>query len=336
MKLIQWDITSACNLKCKHCRLGNTSRLYELPTEYGKKLLLQSKNAKVEFFNFSGGEPFLRKDIFELIETASTLFKEITITTNGTLLNREIVKKLSNYRNIRLSVSLDANKKDHDRFRGVIGAFDMTIKGLKILVENKVRFSIKCTLTKYTTNPFKPLKLAKKLGAEFFSLRSVIPVGRADKEMLLDTKEYITLIRKVLDMGRKMKVKVVSDDPILIPVFPELVEETHETLKNKWMGCLMGSEILYISSNGDVFPCAYVPLKIGNVRNDPLKNIVRFKLPKKLKNYRKYLSGKCRSCKYLYVCGGCRAVALAINGDIFSDDPRCLVRKRWEIMLEGG
>jgi radical SAM protein with 4Fe4S-binding SPASM domain len=327
MKLIQWDITSACNLKCKHCRLGNTSRPFELSTEDGKKLLLQSKEVKVEFFNFSGGEPFLRKDIFELIETASTLFKEITITTNGTLLNKDIAKKLSNYRNIRLSISLDADKNDHDRFRGVSGAFDMTIRGLRILAENKVRFSIKCTLTRYTKNPFKLLKLARKFGAEFFSIRSVIPVGRANKEMLLDTKEYINIIRKVLDMGRKMKVKMYSDDPILIPFFPELVGETHETLRNKCMGCLLGSEILYINSNGDVFPCAYVPLKIGNVRNDSLKNIIRFKIPKKLKNYREHLSGRCKSCKYLYVCGGCRAVALAINGDIFSEDPRCLVRK---------
>jgi len=331
MKLIQWDVTTACNLRCKHCRLGNISLTDELSFNDAVDLLNQSKDLGVKFFNFSGGEPFLRGDIFKLINFACSIFEEVTVTTNGTLIDEEVGKKLSNHKNLRISVSLDGYGREHDKFRGVNGAFNKTIKGLKILNKKKVRISLKFTVSKFTRNPFKLIELAKELRAESFNIRSVIPVGRADKNMMLDTQEYIDLIKEVIKYGRKLKVRIISGDPILIPLFPEVVGETHKTLRNHYMGCLAGSETLYINAKGDVFPCAYIPLKVGNIKEATLREIINSKILKNLGNYRKYLKGKCKICKYKYVCGGCRAVAFAINGDVFSEDPRCMVRENGKL-----
>jgi len=331
MELIQWDVTTACNLKCKHCRLGDIRLTDELSFNEAIDLLKQSKDLGVKFFNFSGGEPFVRGDIFKLIDFACSIFEEVTVTTNGTLINEEVGEKLSNHKNLRLSVSLDGYGSEHDEFRGVNGAFDKTIEGLKILSKKKVRISIKFTASKFTKNPFKLIELAKELGAESFNIRSVIPVGRADKDMMLDTRDYINLIKEVIEYGRKLKVRIISGDPILIPLFPELVGETQKTLLNQYMGCLAGSETLYINAKGDVFPCAYLPLKVGNIRESTLREIVNSKILKNLGNYRNHLTGKCETCKYKYICGGCRAVALAINGNVFSEDPRCMVGENGEL-----
>jgi len=327
MELIQWNVTNKCNLKCKHCRLGNNTTNNEIPLEVGMKLLRGAKRLKVRIFNLSGGEPFLRNDIFKIIDVASNYFEEVVITTNGTLITNSLAEKLSYYENLRLSVSLDGYGKEHDKFRGIEGVFKKVVENLKILRKNKVKFSIKFTISKVTSKPFKLIKLVKNLEAEYLTIRSVIPVGRADFSLMIDTPTYIKIIRKTLTLGKKLKVKILSDDPILIPLFPELIEETYESIKNLCSGCLTGSDIAYIDALGTVFPCAYIPIRAGNIKNSSLEKIVKTsKVFRLLKSYKERLKGKCGNCKYKYVCGGCRAVALAFYNDLLREDPRCMVK----------
>ncbi|MEM5882767.1 MAG: radical SAM protein [Candidatus Aenigmatarchaeota archaeon] len=145
MKLLQWDVTGRCNLNCKHCRRGNENKNSELSFGQGVKLLKEAKKLGIEIFNFSGGEPFLRDDIFHFIDMASNFFKEVVVTTNGTLITEKLARRLSGYKNLRLSISLDGYGKDHDRFRGTKGVFREVVDGLKFLKKNNIRFSVKFT-----------------------------------------------------------------------------------------------------------------------------------------------------------------------------------------------
>jgi radical SAM protein with 4Fe4S-binding SPASM domain len=326
IELVQWDITSRCNLSCKHCRLGfSPNVLQELGTDEGLNLLSQVIESKAPLLNFSGGEPFLRNDLFVLLNHVFPLFKEITITTNATLLDQDIVEKLRRYKNLRLSISLDNVGDAHDDFRGVRGVFEKVVGALHLLRENQVRFSIRYTVSVLTKSPFDVVMLAKKFNAENLDIRSVIPVGRASYSLLLTTDDYVSLVRRVLSLGKKIDLRITSGDPFLIPFFPEIVGETENSLAQVYSGCLAGDGLVYIDSRGTVFPCAYIPISGGSIRERPLAEILndQTNIFAILKSYKDKLKGKCGICKFKYACGGCRAFSLATNGDVLSEDPRC-------------
>ncbi|MFH8119640.1 MAG: SPASM domain-containing protein [Candidatus Aenigmatarchaeota archaeon] len=139
--------------------------------------------------------------------------------------------------------------------------------------------------------------------------------------------EYIKIVKKTINIGKKLKVKVFSDDPILIPLFPQLIGETSESIKSLYAGCGAGDSAAYVDASGNVFPCAYVPIKAGNIKTSSLLKIVKYsRVFNLLRNSREKLKGKCGSCQYKYACGGCRAIALRLCNDLLAEDPRCIVK----------
>lgn len=329
--LAQWDITQKCNLRCKHCRREFRSPIDELSLSEGKELLDQLYQLGVELLVISGGEPFLRQDIFELVEYAQK-FRGVTITSNGTLINSKIAHKLSRFTNLRISLSLDGIDNTHDYLRGEYGTFEKVINSLEVLVQHGIERSIRCTLSRLNLQDASRLiEVVSQYNISFVEIRSVIPVGRADKNILPDKVAYGQTIERVIARRKELGVKITSGDPILLPIFPQLLGEIWESLGEKVFedinaGCLAGDEVIYIQANGDIGVCSYIPLVAGNIRSRSLKEtILSSTLFNLLKDYKDKLKGKCGICDFKYLCGGCRACALALTGELLGEDSRCLV-----------
>lgn len=331
LKRVQIDVTERCNLKCKHCRASIQPK-DELPTKHLVALLKELNNLKVKTITFSGGEPLLRKDIYKLIKKAKSMRFFVTMTTNGTLINEKNIQKLKASNIDRVQVSLDgASAMTHDNFRGIEGAFDKTINGIKKLKANNIDVALRTTVSILNYKEIeKIVQLAIDLQVSKLELREVIPVGRGKKiwkKIALPTKKYIELVQKFLDYKN---INVTCGDPITIPHNSKLLNKLM-SLGNIFngtllSGCLVGRSVLYINACGDVFPCSYLPIFLGNIREKKLEEIIKSsETLNLLKNYKNHLKGRCRNCKFKYICGGCRAVALSLTGDLLGEDTRCFL-----------
>lgn len=326
--IAQWDINNECNLNCKHCRVAEKNSKDQLSLKQSKELLAQLWYNGTTKLNFSGGEPFLRKDFFEILEFAKK-FEDIVITTNGTLLDRKVCEKLAQYPNIKLSISLDGMEETHDSFRRKKGTFKKVIDTLPLLKEYNIKYAIKYTLSKETIEDVKQvIKLIAKKGAEEFNIRRVLIAGNADKEMLISNEEYKAIIKEIIEECKKLKINFRTGDPLLIPVFPEIfgIDLKNDNLKKIYAGCQAGDEIIYIDYQGNVGACSYIPTFADNIKEKPLDEILNNnKLFVELKQYKEKLEGKCSKCDYKTICGGCRASAVALKNSLFEEDPLCLL-----------
>lgn len=327
--IAQWDINNSCNLNCKHCRVSKKQISEgELTLKEGKELLAQLWYNGITMLNISGGEPFLRKDLFEILEYARK-FEDIVITTNCTLIDEEKAKKLAEFPNTRLSISLDGMDEIHDSFRQKKGTFKKVIETLPILKKYNVPFSIRYTLSTETMNDAeKVLELVAKKGACDFNIRRVIITGNASENMLLSNEEYKSIINKIIRRCKELNIKFRTGDPTLLPVFPEIIgiDIKKDNINEYYSGCTAGDEIIYIDYKGNVGACSYIPIFAGNVKEKTVDEILNNnKLFTDLVNYKKNLKGKCSKCSYKMICGGCRANALALKNSILEEDPLCLL-----------
>lgn len=325
--IAQWDINNECNLNCKHCRVSEKNDNEKLSLKEAKNLLAECWYNGITMLNLSGGEPFLRNDIFEILDYAQK-FEDIVITTNGTLLNDEKCKNLSEYKNIKLSISLDGLEETHDKFRRKKGAFKKVVDTLPILNKYNIKYAIKYTLSKETAkDAVELLNLVAKLGAKEFNVRRVIVAGNANKDMVLSNEDYKNIIRELIQNCRKLNVRFRTGDPLLIPIFSEEwgIDIKNDDLSKIYAGCQAGDEIIYIDYKGNVGACSYIPKFADNIKEKPLDEILQTnKLFIDLREYKNKLEGKCNKCTYKMICGGCRASALALKKSLFAEDPLCL------------
>ena len=325
--IVQWDVNNECNLNCKHCRVSEKNDNEKLSLRDAKNLLAECWYNGITMLNLSGGEPFLRSDIFEILDY-SQKFEDIVITTNGTLLNEEKCKMLSTYKNIKLSISLDGLEETHDKFRRKKGAFKKVIDTLPLLDKYSIKYAIKYTLSKETANDaVSLLKLIANLGAKEFNVRRVIVAGNAKEDMVLSNNEYKNIIKELIQNCRKLDVRFRTGDPLLIPIFSEIwgIDIKNDDLGKIYAGCQAGDEIIYIDYKGNVGACSYIPRFADNIKEKPLDEILQNnKLFKDLREYKTKLEGKCKNCTYKMICGGCRASALALKKSLFAEDPLCL------------
>lgn len=326
--IAQWDINNECNLNCKHCRVAQKNDKEALSLKEAKKMLAELWYNGTTMLNLSGGEPFLRKDIFEILDYTKK-FEDIVITTNGTLLNEEKCQKLSDYLNVRLSISLDGMGKTHDEFRGKKGTFQKVIDTLPQLKKYNIQYTIKYTLSKETMGDAIPLlRLVAEKGATEFNTRRVIVAGNASQDMLLSKEEYTNKIREIIQECKKLNVKFRTGDPLLIPVFSEVfgIDLKKDDISKIYAGCQAGDEIIYIDYKGNVGACSYIPKFADNIKEKSLDDILEnHPLFQDLRDYKNKLEGKCKKCDYKTICGGCRASAMALKKSLLAEDPLCLV-----------
>ena len=343
---IVWDVTYACNLKCKHC-YATAGKTYqdELTNEEAKKAIDIFDKAGVTIIAFSGGEPLVRPDIYELTRYASNKGIYVAIATNGTLITKSKAKEMKNAGISFIQISLDgANAKTHDEFRGIKGSFEKTCRGIKNCVQAGFFTEISTTMTKFNYKEIPDIiKLSEKLGANWFMTFNFVPTGRG-KEVLeydLTPEEREMVLKNLWEQFKVRKIDVLSTAPQFARVAlqqesksKEKVIPTHfynPKFSGKLLnlaefigGCGAGRFYMGMRANGDLQPCVFFPMKIGNIKEDDFENLWRNNpILKDLRN-KDILEENCGSCEYKNYCGGCRARAYGYTGNYLAPDPGCI------------
>ncbi|MDR2300787.1 MAG: radical SAM protein [Deltaproteobacteria bacterium] len=326
-RLVAWETTRACNLVCRHCRaqaqVGPAPG--ELDTQESLDLLDKlSTFSPKPMIILSGGEPLTRPDIFILAARGTALGMRMLLSTNGTLLNDDSIKKIKETGIARLSLSIDSpNAPAHDDFRGIVGSFDATVKSAALLKAQGVPFQINSTITPSNIDQTMDISaLAKELGAAAHHVFLLVPVGRAKDmtEPQLPAEKYEELLRKLRAREDSLELEFKAT---CAPQYNRIsLQMALPTPPRSGRGCLGGQGFMFVSHDGQVAACGYLPLEAGNVReNHPVDIYNGSKLFQDLRNREKY-KGSCRDCEYWAVCGGCRARAYA-NGDHLGPEPLC-------------
>jgi len=323
--LISWNTTRACNLACRHCyRDAGTKQNDELDTEEARVLLEQIKKAGFRLVILSGGEPLLRKDIYELIAYAKGLDLKPVLGSNGTLIDQKSARRLKETGLARAGISLDsADSKVHDAFRGQSGSWQRSVDGMKNCRDAGLEFQMHTTITPFNCDEMEGLAdLAQALGAEAYHIFFLVPVGRAkemQEEIDKQAFDHERLLRKILDRQKSLDIQIKIT---CAPQFMRLADQMGLEIPYK-RGCLAGISYCAVLPNGDVHPCPYLPVVVGNVRRQSFLDIWQGnEILRQLR--RAELKGNCGICKYRSSCGGCRARAYFYSGgDYMAEDPWC-------------
>ncbi len=351
--LVVWDYTTMCNLRCKHCysNAGKPAR-DELTIEEKKKVVDELHDAGVVALAFSGGEPTMCKGFLEMVRYANKKDLYVSVATNGTLITREFARKMKEVGVEYVEISLDHTDPEiHDEFRGVKGAWKRTVEGIKNCVEAGLVTCIATTVTKYNYDDIpNMIELAQKLKVHRFIAFNFVPTrrGREIIDADITPKEMERLLNFLYDkLEEDNGLEVFSTCPAYARISLERVEKgegynitpTHFAgvhLKGKAIalaefigGCGAGRNYCAIEHNGDMQPCVFIPIRIGNVLKDGFENLWRNSEILEMLRNRELLKNGCGTCRYKYVCGGCRARAYAYHNDILASDPGCVVVKEF-------
>jgi len=352
--LVVWNYTNACNLNCKHCyQSAGKIAPDELNTEERLQIIDEMADAGVVAIAFSGGEPLMRKDFYEIASRAKENGMYVALATNGTLLTKDVVKKLKASGVEYVEISLDAATPErHDDFRGVPGAFSKTLAGIANCVEQDIFTCIATTVTQANLYDIPLLiDLAEQAGAKRFLAFNFIPTGRGKVDLDITPEQREEFLRMLFEKSKETKIEILSTAPQYARVClecskGEMVAPTHfyvgqaywdiEVLAEFIGGCGAGRLYCALQPNGDVTPCVFMPgLTVGNIRETPFLDIWHDSEVMQALRDRDLLRDNCHSCEYKCVCGGCRARAYAYSGDYLMSDPGCVNNKAFYDRLTG-
>ena len=334
-----WEVTAACNLRCIHCHATSGKPAKdELTTDEAKKFI--DELAKVDEFRmlvYTGGEPLVRSDIFELFEHSKKAGMLNVIATNGTLIDEDMAFRLREAGVVGAAVSLDsANHEIHNRIRAHSNAFELAMQGIHAVKKAGILLQINVTAMEYNFDTMDELiELADTEGSGIMLMYQLVPVGRGSRieEATLDVKENEKLLKFLTEKQRNISTII---EPVAGPQYwPYLMEQNNETgaiwmklAEQVFHGCAAGRGFVYIKANGDVWPCPFVEVKAGNVRDNSFESIWRnSEVFANLRDREHTLKGRCMECKYRKICGGCRGRAMAYSGDYLAEDPSCFIGK---------
>ena len=262
----------------------------------------------------SGGEPLLRKDIFELIQYGTQKGLRMAMGSNGGLINSSIARKLKESGIKTVSISLDsAIPEKHDEFRGVAGSWQKAVNAIKALRENQLLVQVNTTLTQQNYGEIDEImSLVEKLGVENFHLFFLVPTGRGAKIADISPTMYEGMIKTTFAKTAKHRLNV---RPSCAPQFMRIAKDMNLDMRQWIRGCIAGLYYCRVYPNGEITPCPYLPVKLGNIREKKFKEIwFKSEVLRNLRDFKK-LSGKCGICEYNDVCGGCRARAYGLTSD---------------------
>jgi radical SAM protein with 4Fe4S-binding SPASM domain len=389
-RLVFWEVTKGCNLRCIHCRATATelSSPTDLPTRTALNIIDQIAAAANPILVLSGGEPLYRSDIFQLARYASDRGLRVALATNGTLVTRDVARMVVDSGVRRVSISLDgADTTTHDSFRGIPGAFHGALHGLRNLSALGMSVQLNMTIARHNAHQLPDvLQLARHLGADALHTFLLVPVGCGvdiAAEQMVPPEEYERMLNWFYDQAlaggielkatcaphyfrvarqrraadrRAMKgmpsVASTGTQPpqrssAIGPTDMTMPGSTGVALKPNGVGqpvghpgghssdlnamtkgCLAGTGVCFISHEGEVYPCGYLPVIAGDLRHESFaeiwKNSAVFRELRDANN----LKGKCGCCEFRNVCMGCRARAYAATGDFMNEEPFCVYQPR--------
>lgn len=393
-RLIFWELTKGCNLRCVHCRASATelSSPDDLSTQAAKAIIDQIAEVSSPILVLSGGEPLFRRDIFELARYGTDRGLRVALATNGTLVTKEVARKIVDAGVKRVAISLDgADAATHDKFRNIPGAFDAALAGFRNLKELGMSVQINTTIARHNAHQLpQVLALAKLIGADALHTFLLVPVGCGvdiAAEQMVPPEEYERMLNWFYDQsltgGIELKAtcaphyfrvvrqrraaeghsaaaaaraaltvveaapgsvsgKAANDEKIGptdmtmpgstgIELHPHGIGKAvghpgaHPSDMNAMTkGCLAGTAVCFISNQGEVYPCGYLPALAGDLKKQPFadiwQNSVVFNELRDVNN----LKGKCGCCEFRNVCMGCRARAFAATGNYLDEEPFCV------------
>jgi radical SAM protein with 4Fe4S-binding SPASM domain len=383
--LIFWEVTKGCNLRCIHCRASATelSSPFDLSTRTALGIIDQIAAAANPILVLSGGEPLYRSDIFQLARYATDTGLRVALATNGTLVTKEVARMIVDSGVKRVSISLDgADSLTHDTFRGIPGAFDAAVYGLRNLKSLGMSVQINMTIARHNARQLpQVLELAKSLGADALHTFLLVRVGCGvdiAAEQMVAPEEYEEMLNwfydQSLEGGIELKAtcaphyfrvvrqrrvaerrsaeaatkarderrtaadsSAIGPAEMMMPGSTGIVLHPHgngnssghpgghpSDMNAMTKGCLAGTGVCFISHEGEVYPCGYLPVIAGDLRKQSFTDIWDhaevFQQLRETDN----LKGKCGCCEFRNVCMGCRARAFAATGDYLDEEPFCV------------
>ncbi len=337
---IQWHLTERCNLQCKHCyQTGGKSEELSLEEirvvldEIIDMLEVWEEMYELEFspsMNVTGGEPFLRQDLFEILEEMSLAGFAISLLTNGTLIDTEKAEQLARFGINRVQVSIEGPEAIHDSIRGK-GSFAASCKGVKHLVEAGLRVTLNATLSEINAEKFQDMiAIAQTLGVQRLGFSRLVPSGRGLNlvNRMINPKRIKEIYESIfgLDTG---SLEIVTGDPVASQMRqgPGPVDDCGPIATG---GCAAGVSGLTILPDGTVIPCRRLDVPLGTVRTDSLREIwANSEILEQLRDRSQY-KGRCGKCERWAICRGCRAIAYSYSltqgrPDILAEDPQCFI-----------
>lgn len=345
--VVVFNSTKRCNLRCVHCysRSDCSIDTDELSTAEALSLISDLADFGSPALLFSGGEPLLRPDLFELIEEAARFKVRTVISSNGTMITPEIAKRLKGSNLSYAGISIDGLSATHNRLRGSANAFEQTMRGIRNCQDASLKVGLRFTINKYNAAEISDIfELIAAEGIPRICFYHLVSTGRASEieDGALSHEETRRVVDLIIDEtaslhahGNKIEVLTVDNHTDGVYLYQRMLREKNpradEVLKLLTMngGNSTGVGMASVSWNGDVHPDQFLrDLVLGNIRERPFSEIwtdtSENDLFKKLKEKSLHVTGHCKRCKFLSICGGnFRARALAATGNLWGEDPAC-------------
>lgn len=341
LRLVFWETTAGCNLECTHCRRLDVSRELmktDLTTAEGIGLIDQIAETGQPVLVFSGGEPLMRPDVFDLAAHARNRGLMVALASNGTLIDEAMAEKIARTGFDRVSVSLDgADAATHDRFRMQAGSFDKTMAALDHLRRLGVETQINCTIARHDKDQIEAvLRLGERVGAVAVHYFLLVPVGCGEQiaeDQMLSSQEVEDRLRLIDNLQQTTSLQI---KPTCAPHYYRIIRQQAREqsrprsdhgrqgpLHSITRGCLAGTAVCFVSHEGRVFPCGYLPVAAGDIRRTRFGEIWNnSEVFRQLRDF-SLLTGKCGLCPFKNVCGGCRARAFYEFNDYLAEEPFC-------------
>ena len=344
--VVVWNMTRRCNLKCVHCyaKALEVEGKDDISTEKGKEIINDLASYGAPVMLFSGGEPLVRQDLVELAKHATQQGMRAVISTNGTLITKQKAKELKEVGLSYVGISLDGMEEVHDRFRAVPGSFKKALQGIENCQAEGLKVGLRFTINKRNVQEVPGIfKLLRDLEVPRACFYHLVYSGRGSELIKEDlnhqeTRQLLDLImdetRALFEAGKEKEILTVdnhADGPYVWERLkredPKRAEDVRELLEYN-EGNSSGRGIACISWDGQVHADQFWRIHtFGNVLERPFSQIwddPNIELLHKLKDKKKYVKGRCATCRYLNICGGnFRARAEAYHGDVWAEDPAC-------------
>jgi AdoMet-dependent heme synthase len=353
---IFWELTKGCNLRCLHCRASATelSSPSDLSTETVLDIIDQIAAVSTPILVLSGGEPLFRSDVFQLARYSTDRGLRVALATNGTLVTKHCAGMIIDAGVRRVAISLDgADAPTHDAFRGVPGAFDAALAGFHNLKNLGMSMQINTTVARHNAHQLPDLlRLARSLRADALHTFLLVPVGcgvDVAEEQMVPPAEYEKILHWFYDQSLQggMEFKATCAPHYFRVVEQRRVVERQAAQKTGGVrlpmgrpgmhpagmnamtkGCLAGTAVCFISHQGEVYPCGYLPVLAGDLKRQSFAEVWQTSLVfNQLRDVRN-LKGKCGCCEFRAVCMGCRARAYAATGNYLDEEPFCAYQPR--------
>jgi len=324
---LQWHVTERCNWKCKHCYQDDSIKdemtlpeLLEVLDQYISLLKIWRIPRHAARLNISGGEPLLRKDIYEFLEKVSkhSDYYIWTMMSNGSLITQEIAKRLKSLGIGQVQVSIEGLKENNDNIRG-IGSYEKILKAIRILSKEGVRTNVSMTLTRQNISDVPELcDVLMKSGARQINTRRLVPIGRGSDLEMIESSKLRSYYQQVQELNSKFKQKF----NIYIGCESSIFND--ETNGVKYDCGLYQGRILIVMQNGDILPCRRLPVKIGNTKEQTLFEVwYNSDLYQDLRNIDN-AHDTCKQCNNFNQCfGGAKCVTYAQTGKLYIPDVQC-------------